>query len=71
MVLLDKKDSKIEMGYNSVVTIGSFDGIHLGHQKLINECMDIAKNQNLKSVVLSFYPHPRKVLNKSFAFNTI
>ncbi len=71
MVLLDKNDSVIESGQNTVVTIGNFDGVHLGHQKLIDECLRIAKNQNLKTVVLSFYPHPRKVLNNDFEFNTV
>ncbi len=71
MVLLDKIDSIIEDGQDTVVTIGNFDGVHLGHQKLINECLKIAENQNLKTVVLSFYPHPRKVLNKNFEFNTV
>ncbi len=71
MVLLDKNDSVIEEGENTVVTIGNFDGIHLGHQKLIEECLRIAKNQNLKTVVLSFYPHPRKILDDAFEFNTV
>ncbi len=71
MVLLDENDSRIEAGLNTVVTIGNFDGVHLGHQKLIDECLRIAKNQDLKTVVLSFYPHPRKVLNNDFEFNTV
>ncbi len=71
MVLLDKNDSVIETGQDTVVTIGNFDGVHLGHQKLIDECLRIAKIQNLKTVVLSFYPHPRKVLNTDFEFNTV
>ncbi len=71
MVLLDKIDSVIERGQNTVVTIGNFDGVHLGHQKLIEECLKIAKNKDLKTVVLSFYPHPRKVLNSDFEFNTV
>ncbi len=71
MILLDKKDSIIDGEINTVVTIGNFDGIHLGHQKLINSCISIAKEEDLKSVVLSFYPHPRKLRNPDFTFNTI
>ncbi len=71
MILLDKRDSIVDEDLNTVVTIGNFDGIHLGHQKLINNCISIAKEENLKSVVLSFYPHPRKLRNPDFTFNTI
>ncbi len=71
MILLDKRDSKIDGDINTVVTIGNFDGIHLGHQKLINACITAAKDKDLKSVVLSFYPHPRKLRNPDFVFNTI
>ncbi len=48
---------------NSVVCVGNFDGLHKGHQKLIEETIILAKNENLKSLVFSFYPHPRKILN--------
>ena len=49
---------------NAVVTIGTFDGVHLGHQKIIKRLITIAKKQKLKSVVLTFFPHPRMVLQK-------
>ncbi len=71
MILLDKKDSVIDENFQTVVTIGNFDGIHLGHQKLVETCLSIAKEQNLKSVVLSFYPHTRKILNPDFNISTI
>jgi riboflavin kinase / FMN adenylyltransferase len=44
------------------ISIGSFDGIHLGHQKLIAELRDSAIQHNAPSVVLTFYPHPAVVL---------
>ncbi len=71
MILLNKKDSEIEKNISTVVTIGNFDGIHLGHQKLINHTIQLAKDSGLKSVVLSFYPHPKKVLNADFEFKTV
>ncbi|MDR2939468.1 MAG: bifunctional riboflavin kinase/FAD synthetase [Clostridiales bacterium] len=49
---------------NSVVCIGNFDGVHRGHIKLIEETVSIANSHNLKSVVFSFYPHPRAVLGQ-------
>lgn len=48
----------------SVVTIGTFDGVHLGHRKIIKRLVKIAKKKNLQSVVLTFFPHPRMVLQK-------
>ena len=47
----------------SVITVGTFDGIHLGHRKLIEKVLDISKSENLRSIVLTFDPHPRFVLN--------
>lgn len=49
---------------HTVVTIGTFDGVHLGHRKIINRLLASAQNNNLESVVLTFFPHPRMVLQK-------
>ena len=49
---------------SSVVTIGTFDGIHIGHQKIFNKVINASKQSNLSSVVLTFFPHPRIILNK-------
>jgi len=46
-----------------VVTIGTFDGIHLGHRKVIDALKNIAKKEKGESVIFTFYPHPRLVLN--------
>ena len=48
----------------TAVTIGTFDGVHIGHQKIISRLIKIAKKDGLKSVVLTFFPHPRMVLQK-------
>ena len=48
----------------SVVTIGTFDGIHLGHQKILSRLIKSSKDKDLNSVVLTFFPHPRIILNK-------
>ncbi|HUX53225.1 MAG TPA: riboflavin kinase [Williamwhitmania sp.] len=47
---------------NPVVTTGSFDGVHVGHKTIINRINEIAKEINGESVLITFYPHPRKVL---------
>lgn len=46
----------------TVVTLGTFDGVHLGHQKIINRLLNSTQNNNLESVVLTFSQHPRSVL---------
>ncbi|MFC5284930.1 bifunctional riboflavin kinase/FAD synthetase [Pedobacter alpinus] len=48
---------------HAVVTIGTFDGVHLGHQKIINKLVEKAKKSNGESVILTFFPHPRMILN--------
>ncbi|MFC1624154.1 bifunctional riboflavin kinase/FAD synthetase [Candidatus Omnitrophota bacterium] len=44
-------------------SIGIFDGVHRGHQKILRRLVKEAKKKNLKSLVITFHPHPRKVLN--------
>lgn len=45
-----------------VVTIGTFDGVHKGHKSILNRLVDTAQREDLDSVVLTFFPHPRMVL---------
>lgn len=47
---------------NPVLTIGTFDGVHLGHQKIINQLNEEAEKIGGESVLFTFYPHPRMVL---------
>ena len=47
---------------NAVVTIGTFDGVHIGHQKIIARLIEIAAETNGEVVLLTFFPHPRMVL---------
>lgn len=48
---------------SSVVTIGNFDGVHLGHQQLIENVVREARHYGMPSVVYTFHPHPVKVLH--------
>jgi len=48
-----------------VATIGSFDGIHRGHQSLIERCISEAHDRGLPSVVITFHPHPQELLRES------
>lgn len=47
----------------SILTLGTFDGVHKGHQKILKKLNSEAKKNKLKSIVLTFFPHPRSVLN--------
>jgi riboflavin kinase / FMN adenylyltransferase len=49
-----------------VVTIGFFDGIHLGHKEIISTVVSTAKRLNRKSLIITFWPHPRIVLSNDF-----
>lgn len=46
------------------MTIGTFDGVHIGHKKIIERLTASAKENNLESIILTFFPHPRMVLQK-------
>ena len=48
---------------NAVVTIGTFDGVHLGHREILRNMVSRAKEIGGESVVVTFYPHPRQVLS--------
>ena len=48
---------------NPVLTIGTFDGVHLGHVKVINHLKKIAEQVNGETVLFTFYPHPRFVIS--------
>ena len=48
---------------NAIVTIGTFDGVHFGHQKIIKQLVQKAKADNGESVILTFFPHPRMIID--------
>ena len=52
----------------SVITVGSFDGVHLGHQELLRQVCEFAREKNFKSVVVTFDPHPQEVLQNRADF---
>ena len=54
-------DAKLDR--DSIVTIGVFDGVHLGHQRLIRRLVDHARANAMSAVALTFFPHPDKTLH--------
>jgi riboflavin kinase/FMN adenylyltransferase len=57
-------ESSIEFDKNTVLTVGTFDGIHKGHEDILQEVISKAAQFNARSFVVTFEPHPRKVLSK-------
>ncbi|MEA3446366.1 MAG: bifunctional riboflavin kinase/FAD synthetase [Bacteroidota bacterium] len=51
--------------HNPIVTMGMFDGIHLGHKKILSRLKELSKEKDGESVVITFWPHPRLVLNNN------
>ena len=59
---------------NAVVTIGTFDGVHLGHQKIIQQLKEEAAKINGETVVITFHPHPRSIVKSGkpvYLLNTL
>lgn len=55
----------------TILTIGTFDGVHVGHQKIIEQLLSYSKATNEESVILTFFPHPRMVLQKDYEIKLI
>ncbi len=76
--LINKCVVKIFRGFSDVspirgalVTIGSFDGLHLGHRQLLSHLVEEAHRRGGESVVLTFDPHPRRVVDPDFDFRLL
>lgn len=57
--------SEFNSSKKTIVTIGTFDGVHIGHQKIIEKLIQETKKADCESLILTFFPHPRMVLNGS------
>ena len=56
--------SNYDKKHPTAITIGTFDGVHIGHRKILERLINDAKKTGLRSTVLTFFPHPRMVLQK-------
>jgi riboflavin kinase/FMN adenylyltransferase len=63
----DTADAKAFLRQGSALTIGNYDGLHIGHRSLLTDVFFTARKRGLKSVLLTFDPHPVKVLAPSLA----
>lgn len=57
--------SEFDSSEQTIVTIGTFDGVHIGHRKIIKRLINAANQTNSKSTLLTFFPHPRMVLQQN------
>jgi riboflavin kinase/FMN adenylyltransferase len=62
---------QIKKSLNAVVTVGSFDGLHLGHFKILDEVKKVVKELKGSSYLITFEPHPRFVLSKDFGLKIL
>lgn len=69
IVFSDRSEIKLEK--KSVVTVGSFDGLHRGHLKILETVKNVAKQNNAASFVVTFDPHPRSVLTQDSEINIL
>ncbi|ADY29593.1 MULTISPECIES: bifunctional riboflavin kinase/FAD synthetase [Cellulophaga] len=59
-----KSITKFDKAHATVITIGTFDGVHIGHKKILERLINSAKLLEIESTVLTFFPHPRMVLQQ-------
>ena len=50
----------------TIVTLGTFDGVHIGHNAILDKICKVAKHENLESIILTFFPHPRKIVSNNY-----
>lgn len=64
-MVLYRSIEEVEFNKNTVLTVGTFDGLHNGHKKIIDTVLERAAARNARSMVITFQPHPRVVLGKA------
>jgi riboflavin kinase/FMN adenylyltransferase len=63
MIILEDNFNK-NLEYRTYVALGSFDGLHAGHMGLIDKTIELARKNNVKSMIYTFKNHPLSVVNK-------
>ena len=62
-MVVSKNINNIAQLDRSALTMGSFDGMHVGHMEIINTVKSVAKKKNIVTAVITFDPHPKTVIN--------
>lgn len=66
-MLIYEDNFNLELDAKTYIALGSFDGLHLGHMRLINKTIELAKSNNTKSMVFTFKNHPLTIINEEIA----
>ena len=64
-MVISKNINNITQLDRSALTMGSFDGMHVGHMEVINKVKSVAQKKNIPAVVITFDPHPKTILNNN------
>lgn len=57
---------EFETSKKTIVTLGTFDGVHIGHNAILDKICKAAQQENLESVILTFFPHPRLIVSNNY-----
>lgn len=71
MIVIEDKIQNIKVEDDLCIALGTFDGVHIGHKKLINEAISLSKLKGIKSAVLTFNKHPFNVLKPEYNIKLI
>src|SRR3954468_8801352 len=63
-MLVHRDLSNLPLFHNAVVTIGTFDGVHAGHRKIIEQLKQEAAKVSGETIIITFHPHPRRVVHE-------
>jgi len=63
--------SSLLSGAHTAITVGTFDGVHRGHLGILEKLLEVARQRNLKSLVVTFAPHPRRVLRGNYGMRLL
>ena len=64
-MIIHKEIETLPQFKNAIITIGSFDGVHKGHLKILDQVLNEADKVNGNAIVITFYPHPKNIIGKS------